>query len=152
MRPGGCSPRATAGHLVAAGVRRLDPSRRAAPSPTSVDDAAAVLDHLGADTCVVAGWSGGGPHALACGALLADRVRGVLCIAGVAPYDADGLDFLAGMGEENIEEFGAALAGEDAAARLARGTQRAGLRRPSPARTIVASLGTLLAAGRPRRC
>ncbi len=79
-----------------------------------VDDAATVLDHLGADTCLVAGWSGGGPHALATGALLAGRVRGVLCIAGVAPYDAEGLDFLAGMGEDNIEEFGAALKGEDA--------------------------------------
>jgi pimeloyl-ACP methyl ester carboxylesterase len=80
----------------------------------AVDDAAAVLDRLGVDTCLVAGWSGGGPHALATGALLADRVRGVLCIAGVAPYDAEGLDFLAGMGADNIEEFGAALKGEDA--------------------------------------
>jgi pimeloyl-ACP methyl ester carboxylesterase len=78
-----------------------------------VDDVRALLDHLGADTCLVAGWSGGGPHALAAGALLADRVRGVLCIAGVAPYDADGLDFLAGMGEDNIGEFGAALEGEE---------------------------------------
>jgi pimeloyl-ACP methyl ester carboxylesterase len=78
-----------------------------------VDDVAAVLDHVGADTCLVAGWSGGGPHALATGALLADRVRGVLCIAGVAPYDADGLDFMAGMGEENVEEFGLALQGEE---------------------------------------
>jgi pimeloyl-ACP methyl ester carboxylesterase len=72
-----------------------------------------VLDHLGVDTCLVAGWSGGGPHALACGALLPDRVRGVLCIAGVAPYGVDGLDFMAGMGEDNIEEFGEALKGEE---------------------------------------
>jgi len=79
-----------------------------------VADTVAVLDHLGADSCLVAGWSGGGPHALACGALLPDRVRGVLCIAGVAPYAAEGLDFLAGMGEDNIEEFGEALKGEDA--------------------------------------
>ncbi len=78
-----------------------------------VPDTAAVLDHLGVDTCLVAGWSGGGPHALACAALLADRIRGVLVIAGVAPYGADGLDYLAGMGPENIEEFGAALAGEE---------------------------------------
>jgi pimeloyl-ACP methyl ester carboxylesterase len=77
-----------------------------------VADTAAVLDHLGAESCLVAGWSGGGPHALACGALLPDRVRGVLCIAGVAPYAAEGLDFLAGMGEDNIEEFSAALEGE----------------------------------------
>ena len=77
-----------------------------------VPDTAAVLDRLGAETCLVGGWSGGGPHALACGALLADRVRGVLCIAGVAPYEADGLDFMAGMGADNVEEFGAALEGE----------------------------------------
>jgi pimeloyl-ACP methyl ester carboxylesterase len=78
-----------------------------------VPDAADVLDHLGATTCLVAGWSGGGPHALACGALLPDRVSGVLCVAGVAPYSADGLDFLAGMGADNVEEFGAALEGEE---------------------------------------
>ena len=79
-----------------------------------VADAVAVLDHVGGDPCVVGGWSGGGPHALACGALAADRVRGVLCIAGVAPYDADGLTFLEGMGQENHDEFGAALEGEAA--------------------------------------
>lgn len=45
--------------------------------------------------------------------MLADRVRAVLCIAGVAPYGTDELDFLAGMGEENIDEFGAAVAGEE---------------------------------------
>jgi pimeloyl-ACP methyl ester carboxylesterase len=89
-------------------------TRRAGRSVADdVDDVADLLDHLGADTCLVAGWSGGGPHALAAGALLPDRVQGVLCMAGVAPYDAEGLDFLAGMGEENIEEFGLALAGEE---------------------------------------
>jgi pimeloyl-ACP methyl ester carboxylesterase len=89
-------------------------TRRAGRSVADdVDDVADLLDHLGADTCLVAGWSGGGPHALAAGALLPDRVQGVLCMAGVAPYDAEGLDFLAGMGEENIEELGLALAGEE---------------------------------------
>lgn len=77
-------------------------------------DVTAILGHLGEDRCVTAGWSGGGPHALATGALLPDRVAGVLCIASAAPYEAEGLDFLAGMGEQNIEEFGAALAGEQA--------------------------------------
>lgn len=77
-------------------------------------DTAAVLDHLGVETCLTMGWSGGGPHALACGALLPDRVRAVLVVAGVAPYDADGLDFMAGMGPENVVEFGAAVEGEPA--------------------------------------
>jgi pimeloyl-ACP methyl ester carboxylesterase len=53
-----------------------------------VADAMAVLDHVGADSCVVAGWSGGGPHALACGALAPERVRGVLSIAGVGAFGA----------------------------------------------------------------
>jgi pimeloyl-ACP methyl ester carboxylesterase len=75
-------------------------------------DTAAVLDHLGMDTCLTMGWSGGGPHALACGVLMPERVRGVALIAGVAPYGVEGLDFLAGMGPENHVEFGAAVEGE----------------------------------------
>lgn len=79
-----------------------------------VTDAMAVLDHVGADTCAVAGWSGGGPHALACGAVASERVRGVLSIAGVGPFGAADLDFLEGMGQENLDEFGTALEGEAA--------------------------------------
>lgn len=79
-----------------------------------VADVAAMLDHLGASRCLVAGWSGGGPHALATAAALPERVAGVLVIAGVAPYDAPAFDFLAGMGEGNIEEFGLILQGEQA--------------------------------------
>jgi pimeloyl-ACP methyl ester carboxylesterase len=75
-------------------------------------DASAVLASLGAGRCLVAGWSGGGPHALACGARL-EAAAAVLVIAGVAPYGAAGLDWLAGMGEENVDEFSAALGGED---------------------------------------
>lgn len=78
-----------------------------------VEDARQVLDHLGAGRCVTAGWSGGGPHALATAALMPDRVAGVLTMAGVAPYDIDGVDFMAGMGEGNVVEFGAALQGEE---------------------------------------
>jgi pimeloyl-ACP methyl ester carboxylesterase len=105
-------------------------------------DIAAVLDHLGVDTCLTTGWSGGGPHALACGALLPDRVRGVLVIAGVAPYDAEGLDFLAGMGPENVEEFGAALEGEEAL-RAVLQPQQAELKTISP-EAVAASLGGLV--------
>jgi pimeloyl-ACP methyl ester carboxylesterase len=79
-----------------------------------VPDMEQVLDHLGVERCVTAGLSGGGPHALAMAALLPQRVSGALVIAGVAPWEAEGLDFLAGMGEQNVEEFGAAREGEDA--------------------------------------
>ncbi len=75
-------------------------------------DIAAVADHLGADRFCTWGESGGGPHVLACAALLPERVMAAATIASAAPYDAEGLDFLAGMGEQNVEEFGAALEGE----------------------------------------
>jgi pimeloyl-ACP methyl ester carboxylesterase len=68
-------------------------------------DAAEVLDALGLDRFVSLGWSGGGPHALACAASLGDRCTVVATIGGVAPHDAEGLDWLAGMGPENVEEF-----------------------------------------------
>ncbi len=75
-------------------------------------DTAVILDELGADTFVTMGWSGGGPHALACVAVLAGRCLAAASIAGVAPYQAAGLDWRAGMGQENLDEFGAAVAGE----------------------------------------
>jgi pimeloyl-ACP methyl ester carboxylesterase len=77
-------------------------------------DTAAVLDHLGAERAHVMGWSGGGPHAIACAALLPDRIFSASTIAAVAPYPAEGLDWLEGMGAENIDEFTAALAGPEA--------------------------------------
>ena len=76
-------------------------------------DTAAILDAIGADEALTAGASGGGPHTLACAALLPDRIAACASIAGVAPYDADGLDFLAGMGEANIVEFGMSVRRED---------------------------------------
>jgi pimeloyl-ACP methyl ester carboxylesterase len=76
-------------------------------------DVAAILDHLELDRFAVLGWSGGGPHALACAALLPDRCTAAASLAGVAPFDAEGLDFLAGMGPENVEEFGAAARDHD---------------------------------------
>jgi pimeloyl-ACP methyl ester carboxylesterase len=74
-------------------------------------DTAAILDRLGAQRCYTLGASGGGPHALACAALLPDRVLACATVAGIAPFDVAGLDFLADMGQENQQEFGAALAG-----------------------------------------
>ncbi|HEV7203259.1 MAG TPA: alpha/beta hydrolase [Jatrophihabitans sp.] len=81
------------------------------------DYVAAVLDQLGVERFVAVGWSGGGPHALACGALLAPRCAGVITLAGVAPFDgadAAGFDWFDGMGPENHAEFGAAVEGEAA--------------------------------------
>ena len=57
-----------------------------------VADTVTVLDHLGAGEFVTMGHSGGGPHALACAALLPDRCLAAASVAGVAPWDADGLD------------------------------------------------------------
>jgi pimeloyl-ACP methyl ester carboxylesterase len=81
-------------------------------------DVAAVADALGADHFYVEGHSGGGAHALACAALLPDRVRAVATIAGAAPKDADGFDWWAGNAEENLEEFRAAELGGEALRRL----------------------------------
>jgi pimeloyl-ACP methyl ester carboxylesterase len=108
----------------------------------AADDVTALLDHLAAPRALVAGWSGGGPHALATAARLPDRVAGALVIAGVAPYGMPDLDFLAGMGQENVEEFGLALRGEDAL-RPSHETEAPALRGNDPA-AVVAAMTTLL--------
>jgi pimeloyl-ACP methyl ester carboxylesterase len=77
-------------------------------------DTASVLDALGAEEFVTVGFSGGGPHALACAALLEGRCMAAATVAGTGPYGAADLDWLAGMAEENIVEFGKALEGESA--------------------------------------
>jgi pimeloyl-ACP methyl ester carboxylesterase len=77
-----------------------------------VGDVAAIADALGIERFAVTGGSGGGPHALAIGARLPDRVTIARCVVGVAPVDAAGLDWTAGMDAENVKEFGWALAGE----------------------------------------
>jgi pimeloyl-ACP methyl ester carboxylesterase len=103
---------------------------------------AALLDERGVDRCHTLGWSGGGPHALACAALLGDRVIKAAVVAGVAPWDAEGLDWKAGMGEENLEEFVAVEAGPDAL-RAFLDTARASLGGIT-ADQVVASLGDLI--------
>jgi pimeloyl-ACP methyl ester carboxylesterase len=118
----GCliQPAASQEECARRGLRFLTYSRAGAQDSTrnpgrTVADVAAdmedVLDALGADRCLVAGKSGGGPHALATAALLPERVAAVISIAGCRPY-GDG--FLEGMGADNIEEFELALQGEEA--------------------------------------
>ena len=92
-----------------------DSSRHAGRDVAAVaGDAVAIAGSLGIDRLATWGLSGGGPHALACAALAPERFVAVASVAGAAPYGAEGLDWLAGMGEGNLDEFGAALLGEEA--------------------------------------
>jgi pimeloyl-ACP methyl ester carboxylesterase len=77
-------------------------------------DVAGLLDALGEDRFATWGHSGGGPHALACAALLPERCTAAATLASVAPYDGEGLDWLDGMGEANVEEFNTVLLGAEA--------------------------------------
>jgi pimeloyl-ACP methyl ester carboxylesterase len=88
------------------------PGRRVADE---AGDVAALADELGFERFAVSGGSGGGPHALACAALLPDRVVRAACIVGVAPFGPDGLErdaWLAGMDAANVKEFEWTEAGE----------------------------------------
>ena len=81
-----------------------------------VADVEALADELGLDRFGVTGGSGGGPHVLACAALLPDRVVRAVCTVGVAPLGGPGLtedEWLAGMDPENVKEFRWAQAGEE---------------------------------------
>jgi len=97
---GGSSPRSSA----AQGPRIVD----------DIPDIQNILDALGIDGFIVVGWSGGGPRAVACAAMLPDRCRAAATLAGLAPIDAEGLDWMAGMGPGNVADFTAALEGPDA--------------------------------------
>ena len=79
-----------------------------------VADITAIADTLGLERFATWGLSGGGPHSLACAALCDERLVAAATLAGVGPWNADGLDWLAGMGEGNLKEFDLVLAGEDA--------------------------------------
>lgn len=74
-------------------------------------DVAAIADALGIARFAVMGHSGGGPHALACAALLPDRVVAAVCGSGLAPFEAEGLDWFAGMYAGGAAELRAAVAG-----------------------------------------
>jgi pimeloyl-ACP methyl ester carboxylesterase len=79
-----------------------------------VEDVRAVVDVEGWDRFAVWGGSGGAPHALAIAARLPDRVSACASVVGLAPFDAPGLDWYAGMSAGNVEEFRAAEQGEQA--------------------------------------
>src|SRR5215213_11655451 len=81
---------------------------------SAAGDASAVADALGIDRFAVMGHSGGGSHALACAALLGERVMGAVVVAGMAPFGAEGLDWFDGLGPAGVAELRAAAAGRAA--------------------------------------
>lgn len=103
-----------------------------------------LIDSLGVDRYWAFGWSGGGPHALACAALAPQRCRGVAAIASPAPYAGQdgGLEarWVEGMGEANVEEFDAAAAGSQALDAFLAEVDRAEFTREA----VLADLETLL--------
>ncbi|MFD7257452.1 alpha/beta fold hydrolase [Streptomyces sp. NPDC059874] len=82
-------------------------------------DVADIADTLGIDKFAVAGRSGGAAGALACAALLPDRVTRTAALVPLAPRDAEDLDWFAGMAASNVREYTTATADpEELSARL----------------------------------
>ncbi|MGJ6966309.1 alpha/beta fold hydrolase [Streptosporangium sp. G11] len=76
-------------------------------------DVASIAEELDLKRFAVVGRSGGGPHALACAALLPDNVTRVAAFVSLAPFEAEGLDWFAGMSESNVLEYKTARSGRD---------------------------------------
>jgi pimeloyl-ACP methyl ester carboxylesterase len=87
------------------------------PAATA-DDVRAIARSLGIERLATWGFSGGGPHVLACAALLPDLLVAACSMASPAPYGAPGLDYFAGMGQQNVDDMKLML--EDPAAVLAK--------------------------------
>ena len=79
----------------------------------AADDVQVIADHLGIERFGVIGRSGGGPHALACAALLPDRVNRACAMVSLAPPDAEGLDWFDGMADSNVAEYKSAATDPD---------------------------------------
>ncbi|MEE1827081.1 alpha/beta fold hydrolase [Streptomyces sp. BE20] len=86
------------------------PGRRVAAAAV---DVRTIADDLGIDAFAVLGRSGGGPHALACAALLPERVTRAAVLVGLAPRDAAGLDWYGGMTPSNVRAYREAERGHD---------------------------------------
>jgi pimeloyl-ACP methyl ester carboxylesterase len=89
----------------------LQPGRAVADAAADIE---AIADELGFERFAVVGGSGGAPHALACGALLGERVIRVGALVTPAPSDVSDFDFFDGLADLNVKEFNAALAGPEA--------------------------------------
>ncbi|HSS81279.1 MAG TPA: alpha/beta hydrolase [Gaiellaceae bacterium] len=95
------------------GYGRSDPKLGRSVADAAAD-IAALADELGFERFAVVGGSGGAPHALACGALLTDRVVRVGALVTPAPSDTEDFDFFEGLADLNVKEFNAALQGREA--------------------------------------
>lgn len=85
------------------GYGKSSPRRGDAIADTAAD-VRAICAELAIERLVTWGFSGGGPHALACAALLPDLVAAAATLAGLAPFDAEGLDWFAGQHRDDSEE------------------------------------------------
>ncbi|MEU3216232.1 alpha/beta fold hydrolase [Streptomyces sp. NPDC032161] len=79
----------------------------------AVQDVRAIADHLGLERFAVVGRSGGAPHALACAALMPERVTRTAALVGLAPWGADGLDWFEGMAASNVLAYSTAATDPD---------------------------------------
>jgi pimeloyl-ACP methyl ester carboxylesterase len=95
------------------------PGRRVADAAA---DVSAIADALGLGKFAVVGRSGGGPHALACAALLPERMTKAAVLVGLAPRQAEGLDWLDGMTESNVKEYEAVARGYEQVAAVTTAT------------------------------
>ena len=86
-------------------------SRTVADVATDVE---AIADGLGLERFAVLGRSGGGPHALACAALLPERVTRAAALVSLAPWQAQGLDWFAGMADSNVDAYTVAASDHEA--------------------------------------
>ncbi len=101
-----------------------------------VDDVREIADSLHVDRFGVIGRSGGGPHALACAALLPERTTRAAVLVGLAPSQGEGLDWFEGMTSSNTREYRAARGGGDAIS--ARYSSRADGIRANPTQILTA--------------
>ena len=107
-----------------------------------VADVRAICAELGIERLAMWGISGGGPHVLACAALLPDLVTAVVSLASPAPLDAEGLDWFAGMGQLNADDVRLYLRDPEAARAKMESDREASL--AASAADLAAILQTLL--------
>jgi pimeloyl-ACP methyl ester carboxylesterase len=100
-------------------------------------DVLAIADAYGLEKFAVVGRSGGGPHALACAALLPERLTKIAVLVSIAPRGAEGLDWYDGMTQSNVSEHTAAANGYEGLAATTEAAAKAVRADPS---SLLASL------------